>query len=953
MKKEQEMKKNKIFSWILTLLGMAALGGSACALLNCKERKELNHGERTLNKAKKTFYEKYIKRVIDVVCSLAGLILTAPLMAVVALLIYIEEPGEIIFKQKRVGENKQYFYIHKLRSMKKDTGDIPTHLLSKEEQDAQILKIGHIIRKLSIDELPQFYDIMRGKMSLVGPRPALWNQYDLLEERDKYGANTIRPGLTGWAQINGRDELPIAQKAILDGQYTEKLRKNSFSGLMMDMKCIFSTFKSVLLSKGVVEGGTGGAMETKFCNSLKKAECAQNLDFTESKKILIVGEGSYIGNNFKNYLEKYSNYKTDIVSSMNREWENTDFGKYDVVYDVAGIAHVKETEKNRQLYYEINCNLAFELAQKAKREGCHQFIYLSSMSVYGLAEGKVDKNTETAPKSAYGKSKLQAEELLWKLQDEKFIVAIVRPPMVYGNGCKGNYQLLRKFALKAKVFPNYYNERSMIYIDNLSSAVRGIIHNQKSGLYFPQNKNYCCTYEMVRDISIANKSNFITIRGLNSIINVMASNIQIFQKVFGTLIYEQSMNVPEEWIEIGENRESIFMTEKKKKKALMIASMGSMLDNFNRDNIRILREKGYDITLAANFENEDSNSLQRNIEFRNEMKDDGYKIVQIDFSRNISNIVKQIKSMQQVRELLNNDFDLVHCHSPICAAIVRFFYNKYRKDGKHKLIYTAHGFHFYAGAPKKNWLIYYPIEKIASKWTDILITINKEDYQRAKTNFYAKKIMYLPGVGVDSQKYKEISERDVELLRQELGAGEQQIMLLSVGELSERKNHEVVIRALQGAPNLNVKYYIAGLGHLRDYLEQLIQELNMESQVILLGYRTDVADLYHAADAFIFPSHQEGLSMALMEAVASDIPVLCSNIRGNCDLILDENKLFDEKSVQATRKCILQNFAYKSREQLKEDTKEDVLQNSINLKKYDIKEVSKNMEKIYDSVEMN
>ena len=195
-------------------------------------------------------YKYAVKRLIDIVLSGMAIVMLAIPMLIIAIAIKIDDPGPVLFKQKRVGENKTYFSLLKYRSMKMSTPhDTPTHLLENPEQ--YITKVGRFLRKSSLDELPQIYNIFVGKMSIIGPRPALWNQYDLIEERDKYGANDVRPGLTGWAQINGRDELLIPVKARLDGEYVEKM---SFG---FDCKCFFGTIKSVLKSDGVVEGGTG------------------------------------------------------------------------------------------------------------------------------------------------------------------------------------------------------------------------------------------------------------------------------------------------------------------------------------------------------------------------------------------------------------------------------------------------------------------------------------------------------------------------------------------------------------------------------------------------------------------------------------------------------------------------------------------------------------------------
>ena len=195
-------------------------------------------------------YQKYIKRLIDIILSGCGILVLLPVYALIALAVKLDDPGPVFFRQKRVGIHKTHFNILKFRTMKMETPkDTPTHLLENPQQ--YITRVGRILRTTSLDELPQIFQIFTGKMSIIGPRPALWNQFDLIEERDKYGANDVRPGLTGWAQINGRDELPIDVKARLDGEYVEKL------SFLFDCKVFFGTISSVLKHEGVVEGGTG------------------------------------------------------------------------------------------------------------------------------------------------------------------------------------------------------------------------------------------------------------------------------------------------------------------------------------------------------------------------------------------------------------------------------------------------------------------------------------------------------------------------------------------------------------------------------------------------------------------------------------------------------------------------------------------------------------------------
>ena len=203
-----------------------------------------------------SFYDRAVKRMLDIVLSLCGLIILAPIFLVVCIAIVIDDPGPVFFAQKRVGRNKQFFRMHKFRSMKMSTPhDVPTHML--ENPEAYITRVGKILRKYSLDELPQIWDIFMGDMSVIGPRPALWNQNDLVAERDKYGANDVKPGLTGLAQISGRDELEIEVKAQYDGEYVQELGKDNISGIKEDVKCFIGTIASVAKHEGVVEGGTG------------------------------------------------------------------------------------------------------------------------------------------------------------------------------------------------------------------------------------------------------------------------------------------------------------------------------------------------------------------------------------------------------------------------------------------------------------------------------------------------------------------------------------------------------------------------------------------------------------------------------------------------------------------------------------------------------------------------
>ena len=262
------------------------------------------------------FYERYVKRGIDIVLSFGGLVALSPIMGVIALAIKVEDPGPVLFTQKRMGQNKKYFKLHKFRSMKMSTPhDVPTHMLDNPDQ--YITKVGKFLRAHSLDELPQIWDIFIGNMSVIGPRPGLWNQDILTAERDKYGANDVKPGLTGWAQINGRDELEIPDKAKLDGDYVQNM------GPKMDAKVFLKSLHVFGKDESVVEGGTGEMKKTAsrhYTDDKTDEELIGHIGFGETvevdkeskKRVLITGAGSYIGESFEEYAKNnYSNIEID------------------------------------------------------------------------------------------------------------------------------------------------------------------------------------------------------------------------------------------------------------------------------------------------------------------------------------------------------------------------------------------------------------------------------------------------------------------------------------------------------------------------------------------------------------------------------------------------------------------------------------------------------------------
>ncbi|MGI6696599.1 MAG: NAD-dependent epimerase/dehydratase family protein [Christensenellales bacterium] len=270
------------------------------------------------------------------------------------------------------------------------------------------------------------------------------------------------------------------------------------------------------------------------------------------KKILIAGKDSYIGTSVEKYLAQWPRqYRIDTIDMRDGSWRQKSFVGYDSVFHVAGIAHQdsgKITEERKQLYYKVNTDLTVETAKKAKTDGVKQFIFMSSIIIYG-ASGKmgekkvITRETKPAPEGAYGDSKLQAELGIQPLQDEQFAVCILRPPMIYGPGCKGNYPLLEKAALKLPFFPDVKNERSMLQIDKLCEYVKLMIDAQRSGIYFPQNSEYVCTSDMVKQIAYANGKRIHLTRVFNPLLRLLSGKLHVVDKVFGNLTYDENLEI--------------------------------------------------------------------------------------------------------------------------------------------------------------------------------------------------------------------------------------------------------------------------------------------------------------------------------------------------------------------------------------------------------------------------
>ena len=358
---------------------------------------------------------------------------------------------------------------------------------------------------------------------------------------------------------------------------------------------------------------------------------------------------------------------------------------------------------------------------------------------------------------------------------------------------------------------------------------------------------------------------------------------------------------------------------------LYVTTIGITMNFFN-SFVKLLIDEGHTVDIATNEITSKVPDCYREW---------GCTVYQIETSRspldrNNLIAVRQIKKLTE-----ENRYDIVHCHTPVAAMCTRIACRGVRKKGT-KVFYTAHGFHFYKGAPLKNRLIYYSVEKLCSYFTDVLITINQEDYALAKKKMKANQVVYVPGVGIDLDKFGKTTVKKEEK-RRELGIPENAKWILNVGELIPRKNQETLIRAVAKINDLYLT--IAGCGELKDFLTGLIGELGVSDRIMLIGYRTDISELCNSCDAFAFSSFHEGLPVSVMEAMASGLPVVCSRIRGNIDLI-DENggELFDPNSVEDCRNAILRL--------LNRDTQEMSEYNLKRIEEFEINNVNKIMKEL-------
>ena len=583
------------------------------------------------------------------------------------------------------------------------------------------------------------------------------------------------------------------------------------------------------------------------------------------KKILITGANSYIGTSFEKYMEQFGNdYSIDTVDMIGDSWKSKSFSGYDCVFHVAGIAHQKETLENAHLYYEVNRNLAIATAKKAKREGVKQFILLSSMSVYGVETGVITKETIPHPKSHYGKSKLQADEKIVKLDCASFKVAILRPPMVYGKDCKGNYQRLRTFALKSPIFPDYPNKRSMVYIGNLCAFVKKTIDEEKSGLFFPQNAEYVNTSKMVKEIAEENGKHIRYTKLFNPFIKILS--VSIVKKVFGNLIYDKT-----DTIELVNELSSIRCSEKtvcrNEKTIVLLSNEHSWTYNLRKETIAALLEKGYKVILILPY--------GEKIDLLTAM---GCEFIDLPiFERRGKNPIKELKLIIQYYKLLKSirpDIVLTYTIKPnlyggFVSSLLR-------------IPYIANITGLGSAVEKKGFfqIATKILYKLGLKNAKCVFAQNagNKDYLIKNRIINKHRVKQIPGSGVNLDRFTTSEYPDDTVCK-----------FVFISRLLKEKGIEDYIAA---AKEVKKKYPTTEFhvcGFCEEEYKNRLSRLEMDKYVIYHGMIDDVPDFLKGMHCLVHPSYYlEGTSNVCLEACASGRPVITTDHEGCRETIKNE-----------------------------------------------------------------
>ena len=587
------------------------------------------------------------------------------------------------------------------------------------------------------------------------------------------------------------------------------------------------------------------------------------------KKILITGANSYIGTSFENYIKENfaGHYLVDTVDMIDGSWRDKSFSGYDAVFHVAGIAHSdngKISEEKKRLYYSVNTDLTVETAKKAKADGVGQFIFMSSAIVYGDSApiGKqkiINRETPLAPANAYGDSKVQAEKGILPLADESFKVVVLRPPMIYGRGSKGNYPLLSKFAQKLPAFPYVKNERSMLYIENLAEFVRLMIENDENGIFFPQNGVYSNTSEMVAAIAKAHGRKLHLVKGFAWALKLLSHITGLVNKAFGNLCYDMKISeYKEDYRKFG-FEESIEKTEgaSSKKKVLILVNHNVVIYNFRKELVQRLVAEGYEVYLSC----PQGNRIE-------ELKAMGCRFIETNVDRRSKNPLTDIKLIRHYKKMMKSvrpDIVLTYTIKPnIYGGIVA---RKYKIPQLANITGLGTSIEN-GGLSSKIMLALYKFGLTAAK------TVFFQN--QSNLNFFAEKgivntnAALLPGSGVNLDEFS--------FEQYPLDNGK--TVLLVIGRMMQNKGTGEILGAAEKLKETHDDLIIRFIGFPDDDWEPIIEKANQNGIIEYLGNQTDVHSFIKDSNATLMASYHEGMSNVLLETAATGRPIIATDIPG-------------------------------------------------------------------------
>ena len=726
-----------------------------------------------------------------------------------------------------------------------------------------------------------------------------------------------------WAQINGRDELEIPVKAKLDGEYVQK------QSFLFDLKCFLGTISKVSHDDSVVEGGTGEMKKNSYNYSEGKTdeELIGNIgfgetvevDFDTKKKVLITGAGSYIGQSFIEYAQKHyhDNFEIEELDLKDESWKEKDFSNYDIIYHVAGIAHAdvgNVSDETKKKYYEVNTGLAVAVAEKAKQEGVKTFIFMSSMIVYGESApyGKrkvIDATTVPHPANFYGDSKLQADVAVRNLADGNFKVIVLRPPMIYGKGSKGNYPTLSKLAKKLLVFPDVDNERSMLYIDNFCEFLSQIMLlkevKENAIVLIPQNAEWTKTSQMVKEIAEVDGKHIKELKIMTSVVaiggRVPGKIGGLVNKAFGNNCYDYKVSdyegIDYQTVSL---HDSIEKTESKatmstsKKRVLFLVNHDVVIYNFRLELVERLLNDGYEVHISSPYG-----------ERIDDLKDLGVIYHEIAMERHGMNPVHEAKLLLTYRKLIFEvEPDII-----LGYTIKPNIYGAMAAAEKHvPFVANITGLGTSVENPGMSQKLIIELYKVAFKHVQRVFFQNTENQQFfIDHNIAVDKHGLLPGSGVNLSRFTVTDYPSDDVVK-----------FAFISRIMKEKGIDQYLDAAKEIKKKypNTEFHVCGFCEAE--YEGKLNEYNEDGTVIYHGMIRDVAGFMSGMNCIIHPTYYpEGLSNVLLESCASGRPIITTD-RSGCREVVDDgingymiSQKDSKKLIEAVEKFINLSFEEK------------------------------------------